>query len=125
MALEPFDDKLTIRTYFFAFAFVWNLQLDTLGDVKTTGKYWGDFVFLSRNNDKTVLLPETVHQTSLGESLVSPAAVHLPTLRFHVTKMIKHTEIKQSTFPTRDVPPTHNLEITLKQNTRRTAESHK
>ena len=46
-----------------------NLELDTLSDVKSTGKYSLNFVFLtSRYKHKTVQLRDTVHQLSLGRS---------------------------------------------------------
>ena len=47
-----------------------NIKLDTLRDVKTTGKYWLNFVFLTLRvkTKRQVLLRDTVHQTSIGDS---------------------------------------------------------
>ena len=47
-----------------------NIKLDTLRDVKTTSKYWLNFVFLTLRvkTKRQVLLRDTVHQTSIGDS---------------------------------------------------------
>ena len=51
-----------------------NLELDTLGDVKTTSKYWLSFVFLvSWDKNKTMLLRDTVNQTSFRSSAAGTA----------------------------------------------------
>ena len=42
----------------------WNLAMDTLRDVKSTGKFWLNFaVLISRDKNKTVYLRDTDHQT--------------------------------------------------------------
>ena len=46
-----------------------NLELDTLRDVKSTGKNWLNFLFLtSRDKTKTVQFCDMVHQISWDES---------------------------------------------------------
>ena len=44
----------------------WDLKLDILNNIKIKGKYWLNFV-VSKSN-KTVLLQDTVHHTTLEES---------------------------------------------------------
>ena len=47
----------------------WNFMLNRLSNVKTTGKYWLNFIFFtSQDENKTVLLGDMVHQTFLMES---------------------------------------------------------
>ena len=49
-----------------------NSELDTLSDVKFTGKYLLNFGFLtSRDKNKTVLLRDTVHQIFRGEAMAA------------------------------------------------------
>ena len=57
----------------------WNLELDMLSYVKTTGKYWLNFVVLTpRYKNKTVLFHDTIHQTSLGDPGVGHSGYWLP-----------------------------------------------
>ena len=44
----------------------WNLELDTLCDVKTKGKYWLKMVFLTWDKNKIASLRDMIHTTSPG-----------------------------------------------------------